>query len=206
MKKKKIVLLFAALLPFGMQAAEVSHERAAATATALMADRVAVGEDRLVRRTEGLPRGAVRTCRLDAHLGRRPVESPHRLQPRQRVPRGEGYAREHAGTDELVQRPGGEQRPLFRASPHRMGGGFPSCSGSPLCQCRQGGTADQGELEPDGQLSEVLSQDQRRTGRRGLRGCGHGPGHERGPVARPTCRQLWLYAPHLRFHLRRFRC
>ena len=40
MKKKKIVLLIVALLPLGMQATEVSKERAAATAKALMADRV----------------------------------------------------------------------------------------------------------------------------------------------------------------------
>ena len=40
MKNRKIVLLFAALLPLGMQAAEVSHERAAAVAKVLMADRV----------------------------------------------------------------------------------------------------------------------------------------------------------------------
>ena len=40
MKNRKIVLLFAALLSLGMQAAEVSHERAAAVAKVLMADRV----------------------------------------------------------------------------------------------------------------------------------------------------------------------
>lgn len=40
MKMKKIILLFATLLPLGLQAAEVSQERAAATAKALMADRV----------------------------------------------------------------------------------------------------------------------------------------------------------------------
>ena len=40
MKMKKFLLLFAVLLPLGLQAAEVSHERAAATALALMADRV----------------------------------------------------------------------------------------------------------------------------------------------------------------------
>ena len=40
MKTKKIVLLFTALLPWALQAAEVSQERAAATAKAIMAERV----------------------------------------------------------------------------------------------------------------------------------------------------------------------
>ena len=40
MKTKKIFLLMATLLPVSLQAAEVSQERAAATAKAIMADRV----------------------------------------------------------------------------------------------------------------------------------------------------------------------
>lgn len=48
MKMKKILLLFAVLLPLGLHAAEVSHERAAATATALMADRVAGFEGKVL--------------------------------------------------------------------------------------------------------------------------------------------------------------